>query len=285
MSATLPTEVDARIAAAAAALDLERPTIMELSGGVANRTFRLRDRGHDYVLRLAGESAAGLGASGISEVAMQALAAHAGLAPPLVLADAAAGLVVSRYVAGHVPTARELQDVRMLRRVGAFIAELHALKPPQGVAVVDFGERAAGYLDRVAAAGHDEFVVRLQRELALRRAALSTPARLVPCHHDLHHRNFLDDGPRLLAVDWEYAGPGDPAADLASCIGYNAITGARAEALFDGYGADGAQLRARVAASGWIFDCLWFGWNTVAAIEGLRPDPEERLRLAARLGA
>jgi len=113
MSATLPTEVEARLAAAVAALDLERPAITELSGGVANRSFRLRDRGHDYVLRLAGESAADLGASGTSEVAMQALAAGAGLAPPLVLADAAAGVVVSRYVAGRTPTARGLQDVRM----------------------------------------------------------------------------------------------------------------------------------------------------------------------------
>ncbi len=285
MRAALPIEIEARIAAAAAALDLERPKIVELSGGVANRTFRLRDRRHDYVLRLAGNSAAGLGASATSEVVMQVLAADAGLAPPLVLADAAAGFVVSRYVAGRVPTAQELQDVRMLRRVGAFIAALHALKPPPGLPVVDFGERAARYLERVTAAGHDAFVERLKRELALRRAALPMPARRVPCHHDLHRRNFLDDGPRLLAVDWEYAGPGDPAADLASCIGYNAIAGARAEALFDGYGADGGELRARVAAVGWIFDCLWFGWNAAAALEGLRPDPEEQSHLAARLGA
>ena len=285
MSAPLPAAVEARVAAAAAALDLERPTITELSGGVANRTFRLRDRGHDYVLRLAGDSAAGLGACGTSEVAMQALAAEVGLAPPLVLADAAAGVVVSRYVAGRTPTARDLQDVRMLRRVGAFMAKLHALELPPGLPVVDFGERAAGYLGRVAAAAHDAFALRLLRELDAHRAALPPPARRVPCHHDLHHRNFLDEGPRLLAVDWEYAGPGDPAADLASCIGYNAIAGARAEALFDGYGADSAQLRARVAASGWIFDCLWFGWNAAAALDGLQPDLEEQARLAARLGA
>ena len=60
----------------------------------------------------------------------------------------------------------------------------------------------------VAAAGQDVFARRLQRELARRRAAQPAPARQVPCHHDLHHRNFLDDGPRLFAVDWEYAGPG-----------------------------------------------------------------------------
>ena len=226
MSAALPAEVEARVAAAAAALDLERPTIMELSGGVANRTFRLRDRGHDYVLRLAGDSAAGLGASGTSEVAMQALAADAGLAPPLVLADAARGL--RRLAVRGRPHAQPRGTCRTCACCGASVRSSRSCTRSSrrpGLPVVDFGERAAGYLERVAAAAHDAFALRLQRELALRRAALPPPARRVPCHHDLHHRNFLDDGPRLLAVDWEYAGPGDPAADLASCIGYNAIDG------------------------------------------------------------
>jgi len=46
-----------------------------------------------------------------------------------------------------------------------------------------------------------------------------------------------------------------------------------------------AQLQSRVVASGWIFDCLWYGWNAVAALDGLKPDPEEQSRLAARLCA
>ena len=200
---------------------------------------------------------------------MQALAADAGLAPPLVLADAARGSSSHGTWPAACPPPETCRTCACCGASVRSLAELHALEPPPGLPVVDFGERAAGYLERVAAAAHDAFVQRLQRELALRRAALPPPARRVPCHHDLHHRNFLDDGPRLLAVDWEYAGPGDPAADLASCIGYNAIAGARAEALFDGYGADGAELRARVAASGWIFDCLWFGWNAAAALDGL----------------
>ena len=129
----------------------------------------------------------------------------------------------------------------------------------------------------------DAFSGRLQGELARRRAALTPPARLAPCHHDLHRRNLLDDGWRLLAVDWEYAGPGDPAADLASCIGYHALDAGAGEALLDGYGRRDAAFRARVAALGWIFDCLWYGWNAVAAQEGIEPDLDEQSRLAARL--
>jgi Ser/Thr protein kinase RdoA (MazF antagonist) len=284
MSAGRPVALESRIAGVAASLGLEHPEIVELSGGVANRSFRLRDRRHDVVLRFAGDVAAGLGASGASELAMQSLAAGAGLAPPLLLADAARGFVVSDFVPGSVPTARDLQNAHMLRRVGAFIARLHALAPPPGLPVVDFGERAAGYLERVMRTRRDAFVERLQRELAARRAALPPPVRLAACHHDLHHRNFLDDGQRLIAVDWEYAGPGDAAADLASCIGYHALEAADVNVLFESYDAADTDLRSRVAALGWIFDCLWFGWNAAASLGGLAIDHGEQTRLAARLG-
>jgi len=149
--------------------------------------------------------------------------------------------------------------------------------------VVDFGERAAGYLVRVLASGTSAFAVELARELERRRSALPGLARLASCHHDLHHRNFIGDGARLLAVDWEYAGPGDPAADLAACIGYHALGDAAVDALLAGYGRPDPALRARIAALGWIFDCLWFAWNAAAELAGLAPDPAEQSRLAARL--
>jgi aminoglycoside phosphotransferase (APT) family kinase protein len=277
------SSADVAIAAAARALDLERAEVTPLEGGIANRSFRLRAPGRDLVLKLAGEATEALGTSHTSEYAMQSLAARAGLAPPVVLADPARGFIVSQHVAGRVPSAAEFGDARLLRRVGAWIAALHALPVPPGLAVVDFGERAAGYLARVVERGADPFAAGLARELEGRRAALPAPARLASCHHDLHHRNFIDDGAVLLAVDWEYAGPGDPAADLAACIGYHALGSAAVDALLAGYGRSDAELRARIAALGWIFDCLWYAWNAAAKLAGLAPDPAQRSRLAARL--
>jgi aminoglycoside phosphotransferase (APT) family kinase protein len=272
-------EVRAAIAFATAALGLDGADVSELAGGVANRSFRVRGGSHDLVLKLAGDAAYGLGASGRSEFALQSLAAANGLAPAVVLADPARGFILSRHAGGRMPSAAEMQQSPLLTRVGAWIAALHALPLPAGLAAVDFGARAAGYLARLTG----EYAAVLARELARRRAALGSPARLVPCHHDLHHRNFLDDGRRLVAVDWEYSGPGDPAADLAACIGYHGLGDLQVEALFGGYGDVPASLRARVASLGWIFDCLWYGWNAAAAGEGLAPDPGEQVRLAARL--
>ena len=270
-------------AAAAFALGLRDPQVTPLEGGVANRSYRLREGPHDFVLRVAGDAASGLGASSRSEFAMQALAAAAGLAPPIVLADAERGYIVSRFADGRAPSADEVHEPARLQRIGAWFARLHALDLPPGLAAIDFGERAAAYLARVPLGDRDGFIRRIERELSSRRASLAPPARLVPCHHDAHRRNLLDDGTRILAIDWEYAGPGDPAADLAAFAGYQALDGTAIDALFAGYGGTNDGLRDRVSALAWIFDCLWYGWNAAAAEDGLEPDPGEQSRLAARL--
>ena len=282
MNAARPPAAEAAIAGIAAALGLEAPEISELEGGVANRSFRLRARGREFVVKITGEAAGALGANRRSAFAMHSLAAREGLAPPVVLADEPAGILVSRLAPGQVPDADDFESAAMLRRVGAWIARLHALPPPSGLPAVDFGERAAAYLTRLVEQG-DSFAKKLLRELERRRADLPAPARLASCHHDLHHRNFIDDGNVVLVVDWEYAGPGDPAADLASCIGYHRLEGAAIEALLEGYGGASAELRGRIAALGWIFDCLWFGWNATARLVGLGAPPAEQARLAARL--
>lgn len=274
---------EAGVAAAVEALGLANPVVTTLPGGALNRSFRLRAGAQDLVVKLAGDAAPALGASRRAEFAMQALAADAGLAPPVLHVDEARGFIVSCHAEGRMPGASEMREPRMLGRIGAWLAALHALPPPAGLAVVDFGERAAGYLARLQAEAPAGFFDRVARELAVRRASLQRPARLVACHHDLHHRNVIDDGRRLLAVDWEYAGPGDPAADIAACIGYLDLDAGGIDALFGGYGPPDPELRERAASLAWIFDCLWFGWNAVAGLAGQAPDAAEQSRLAQRL--
>lgn len=283
MSEARPAGIESSIAAAIAGLGLDHPRITELSGGVANRSFRLRDARHDVVLRLAGESTPGLGASRDSELAVQRLAAGAGLAPEILLDNRDLDFIVTRHAGGHVPSRSEMRESPMLRRVGAWIAELHGIASPPGLPVVDFGRRAAGYLLRLMMKNAGPEIATLSRELDRRRAMLPPPSHLACCHHDLHHRNFVDAGDWLLAVDWEYAGPGDPAADIACCIGYHELDAAQAGCLLEAYGNQTPIFRERVEALGWIFDCLWFGWNAVAALEGLEADTGLQERLASRL--
>lgn len=276
-------EDDGRVAAVAAALGLERPQVTLLPGGGANRTLRLRDAHADFVLRMAGRPAGALLASLEAECVMLRLAAAAGLAPEIVLARPSEGLVAMRFVEGRMPSRRDLQDPAFLVRIGEWLSQLHKIAPPESLPPVDFGARAAGYLQDLQARGQLGQAAQLARRLAERRAALEPVERLACCHHDLHRHNVIDTGPSLVVLDWEYAGPGDPAADIAACIAYHDIGPDGRNALFTGHGDDTPALRARVAALGWIFDCLWYGWNAVAACEGVAVDAGLQARLLARL--
>jgi thiamine kinase-like enzyme len=123
----------------------------------------------------------------------------------------------------------------------------------------------------------------LELRLAAKRNPLPPPRRIAACHHDLHHLNLVDQGDKLIALDWEYAGPGDPAADLAACICYHDLDLKQVDALLAGYGGDSQTLRARLAPLCWIFDCLWLGWMEVAALGGIAMDAGRRQRLIERL--
>ncbi|MGQ0383954.1 MAG: phosphotransferase [Gammaproteobacteria bacterium] len=278
----MPERARRAVDAVTAALGLAQPVVVPLAGATANLVLRLTDARRDLVLRIAGPQSAALGASCASEHAMHALASAAGLAPEIVLSRPAQGLLVTRHVPGRMLSRGDFGDAAQLARIGAWIARLHALPPPPGLPFVDFGARAAGYLAILRSRAPAPAVDELARRLEAQRATLAD-ATPVSCHHDLHHRNFVDAGNRLFAIDWEYAGPGDAAADLASCIGYHDLGRESREALLAGYGPGGAELRARLAPLGWIFRCLWYGWNAVATLEGMVPDQALQARLAAGL--
>ncbi len=69
----------------------------------------------------------------------------------------------------------------------------------------------------------------------LRRRGEPAPLRLAPLHMDIHPGNLIHQGGRLRLIDWEYAGDGDVALELAAIL-----SGIRAD--------QGAQLVAHYAA-------------------------------------
>ncbi len=284
VSGALPGAAASATAAAALALGLRRPEVTPLEGGVANRSYRLREGKHDFVVRIVGAAAPGLGASSRSELAMQALAAAAGLAPPIVLVDTARGFVVSEFAAGRAPSADEMREPaaaaagrRLVCKPACARQRLRDLRR----STLGSAPRPISHGSRCTTATGRSGILGASCRVAARRlrhrpawclatttctgATCSTTAR------------------RILAIDWEYAGPGDPAADLAAFAGYQALVGPAIDALIAGYGGTNAGLRDRVSALAWIFDCLWYGWNAAAAEDGLEPDPGEQSRLAARL--
>ena len=69
----------------------------------------------------------------------------------------------------------------------------------------------------------------------------------VPCHNDLLAANFLHDGERIVIVDWEYAGMGDPFFDLGNFAVNNELDDAGEERLLEAYFGEPATPRRRAA--------------------------------------
>jgi Ser/Thr protein kinase RdoA (MazF antagonist) len=135
---------------------------------------------------------------------------------------------LGRHVLEYVPgeTAYTLAPLTAgeLRRLGAFIHELHdaaeSFKPPP-----------VPQWNVVIAPDREDLV----------------------CHHDLAPWNLVRDGDRWVFIDWDGAGPGSRLWDLAYtastfvpfCAGGDPVVdGPRLRALADGYGLDEQQRRA-----------------------------------------
>ena len=121
--------------------------------------------------------------------------------------DAATGVLVTEFVAGHSWSRHDARQPAAAARCGEWLRSLHGVQLPPGIARVDFCERAAwlgGALPRGLVPA------RLQEHAARQCERLGSTTSPVLCHNDLHHLNIIANGSRLTVLDWEYAGAGAP---------------------------------------------------------------------------
>lgn len=106
------------------------------------------------------------------------------------------------------------------------------------------------------------------RELKrLKRRGEPRPLRLAPLHMDVHPGNLIRQGQRLRLIDWEYAGDGDVALELAAII--SGMSAGEAQRLVTHYAAqallDSQNLARQVARwRPWVgllmaswYECRW----------------------------
>jgi thiamine kinase-like enzyme len=105
------------------------------------------------------------------------------------------------------------------------------------------------------------------------------------CHNDLHHLNLVESAAGVLALDWEYAGVGDPLMDLAGYAAYHDLDAAAVRALLDAHAGAGVANR-RFEDARWLFEAVWWAWLELKRrLDGSEngDSREARARLAARL--
>jgi thiamine kinase-like enzyme len=185
-----------------------------LSGGITNRNYRVTLGGAEYVVRRPGKDTELLGIDRRAEHLANERAADLGIAPGVVttLADS----LVTRFIACRAVSADELAEG--VPEIARSLRSFHdsALRLPVSFRVTDL---LLAYSAIVRGRGHPLPAGYAETLSTAERIDVALgPAEPRPCHNDLLAGNLIraqDDG-RILIVDWEYAGMGDPRFDLGN---------------------------------------------------------------------
>lgn len=241
----------------------------ERMGGLTNRVYRIGDT----VLRLPGH-----GTAAYIDRANEAAAAHAaalaGVSPEVLHADAASGVMLTRFIAGAATMspaafktrpgspARAAQAFGRLHRSGAvFPARLELF------AMIDSYLGLLSGRDVALPPGYHDVLAESQ---AVRAALSARPLPLAPCHCDPLCENFLDTGSRMWIVDWEYSGMNDPMWDLGDLsveAGFDEIQEAEMMEAYFGH-APAARDMGRMVIYKAMCDLLWTLWGLIQLADG-----------------
>jgi thiamine kinase-like enzyme len=205
----------------------------ELDGGITNRNFRVKLGDDEYVIRRPGKDTGLLGIDREAERLATETAAQLGIAPEV--AASLEDCLVTRFMACRAPEAGELQQ--RVEEIALALRSFHdsTLVMPVSFWVPNLLER---YALIVRERGGELPTVYAQVLAIARRIADVLPVpRPRPCHNDLLPGNmiFAQRAERILIVDWEYAGMGDPRFDLGNLSVNNGFDEASDERLLTAY--------------------------------------------------
>jgi thiamine kinase-like enzyme len=221
-------------------------SVEPLGGGITNHNFKVTSSGELFVLRIGGNDTARLGIDRDVEHQASLAAAALGIGPEVVAFVEPEGYLVTRFVDGEVGRVSPDEAGPLLRRLhngpaipGRFdpfrVADRYAAMPGVKLPAAYFAAK--------------ETADRIERHLG--------PRPLAPCHNDLLAANFIHGGERLWIVDWEYAGMGDPAFDLANFAVSNRLDGDGDRLLLGAYGGGDPEVHALMRYVSDYREAMW----------------------------
>ena len=192
--------------------------ITELTGGITNKNYKIKDQSESFVLRMGGNETKYLGIDRQVEYDCSRLASQIGVAPEPIAFLAPEGYILARFISGKPMSAEEIGTQENITRVVASLKLYHALESFPGFfspfrVAEEYRKTAENF--NVQLPANIDWI--LERSAEIERAMYARePLTLRPCHNDLLNGNFIDDGTRIRILDWEYAGMGDIFFDLGN---------------------------------------------------------------------
>jgi thiamine kinase-like enzyme len=237
-------------------------------GGLTNLVFRIDQGAEHYVLRVPGK--------GTEEYINRGHEAHAaretarvGVSPEVLHFDVSTGVMVSRLVEGAVTMtpANFRSRPGAPARAGAVLRRLHRSDARfsfrfELFAMIDEYLRVLQGKDTRLPDGYHELVTEAG---AVRTALEARPLPSAACHCDPLCENFLDVGPRMWLVDWEYSGMNDPLWDLGDLSVEGGFGPAQDEEMIRAYfdGEPRPEERGRIVIYKAMCDLLWTLWGLI----------------------
>ncbi len=238
----------------------------ELDGGITNRNFRVTLGGEEYVVRRPGKDTELLGIDREAERLATEAAALLGIAPAV--AAAFEDCLVTSFIACTPLAAGEVAaHAEQLARALRAIHE-SALRLPSSFRVPALLEDYAAVVARREGRLPAAYAQAVARAAEIDAALGPTQAR--PCHNDLLAGNIIlaADDRRLMLVDWEYAGMGDPRFDLGNLSVNNGFDDGDDERLLGAYygGPPSDPQRAAVKLMRVLSDAREAAWGVVQGV-------------------
>lgn len=260
----------ADIAAALSGIDTGRVESVErIKHGLTNESWLVRTERDALVIRVSNTAEISLQINRVSEAAILATVANAGIGPEVIRCDPAQHILVTRY-AGETWSQSDAISSENIERIAGLLRRLHSLQPPAGAQRVDLTAVINGYLDTLDTHGvHCAIATPVLRRRAREIAGnLEQDCIACLCHNDVHALNVVDDGNSLRLIDWEYAGLGERCFDLASLCVYHRYDQRQREQLLAAYATQSSgQNGERLELACWLFDYIRDLWMEVRGLD------------------
>ena len=207
-----------------------------LGGGITNRNFRVQVGAESFVVRLAGKDTGLLGIDREAERRATEAAHAAGVAPEVVAFLPELGALVTRFVEAEPLPTEDLEDSETMAAVLRSIRAIHEMAAiPSTFDAFAVVRRYRSVATARGVQTPPAFEAALAVADRIGEALASHPLPPCPCHDDLLNANFLRTPERVVIVDYEYAGMGDPFFDLGNLSVNNGISEGAQERLLEGY--------------------------------------------------
>jgi len=247
-----------------------QPELLRKLGGKSNDAFLVSDGSSQFVVRI-NRPAGNLGVDRRRELQILEDIAAREYAPCVVYGNQE--VLVTRYASGGHPDRDGYRS--WLVEAGRLFRAIHET-PTRVTSTLDPLNRAVRYFHAIDNPGR---LVSECVEVLLQRPRV-TPDKICLCHNDLLAENIIANQDGWIAIDWEYAAPGDPVFDLAVLVEILGADDEGVELLLAGYGAELSREQLDYYRDLYrLIDILW--WRLK---EPRRPVVPGLLQLAARLG-